>query len=71
MRFVVVLGVLLALSSAPVRSEELRNWFNDPFFQLTSAIPGCQEPAGPRVSAAERQAQCKRDLEALLTHVAV
>lgn len=60
---VVVIGALLALCGTPARSEELRNWFNDPFFQLTAAIPGCQEPAGPRVSAAERQAQSHRRAE--------
>lgn len=36
-------------------AAELRNWFNDPFFQLTSHIPNCPMPAGPFVTDAEQR----------------
>ncbi|MFT3822049.1 MAG: transporter [Rubrivivax sp.] len=37
--------------------EAPRNWFNDPFVQVSAALPGCPEPLGPRITAAERLAQ--------------
>jgi hypothetical protein len=50
----------LAVSASAAQSqsaEELRNWFDDPFFQISSAIPGCPVPAGPFVTEAERRAE--------------
>jgi hypothetical protein len=35
----------------------LRNWFGDPFFQIANGQPDCPEPAGPRITEAERQKQ--------------
>jgi hypothetical protein len=35
----------------------VRNWFDDPFFQISSAIVGCPLPAGPFVSESERRVQ--------------
>lgn len=49
----------LGLAQAPV----LQNWFDDPFFQVSAARPDCPEPAGPRVTAAERQQQSHRRAE--------
>jgi hypothetical protein len=54
-----VVGVVVLGASA----EELRNGFDDPFFQVTSGVPGCPEPAGPRVTAAELRAQSHRRAE--------
>lgn len=53
----------LALVSIGANSEELRNWFDDPFFVITAALPGCPEPAGPRVTDAERLTQSHRRAE--------
>lgn len=63
MRYRAIVATLLALASAGALAEELRNWFGDPFFQVTSALPGCPEPAGPRVTESERQAQSHRRAE--------
>lgn len=49
----------VGLAQAPV----LQNWFDDPFFQVSAARPDCPEPAGPRVTAAERQQQSHRRAE--------
>jgi hypothetical protein len=57
------MALVLALSSGAAHSQALRNWFNDPFFQVTSSVPRCPEPAGPRVTEAERQAQSHRRAE--------
>jgi hypothetical protein len=44
-------------ASAAQPAQELRNWFDDPFFQISSAIAGCPVPAGPFVNEAERRAE--------------
>ena len=41
----------------PQAAPERRNWFNDPFFQIASAIADCPEPAGPRITEDERRVQ--------------
>ena len=33
--------------------EDLRNWFGDPFFQLTRDIASCPEPRGPFMTKAD------------------
>lgn len=38
-------------------ADELRNWFNDPFFQISDGLPGCPLPAGPFLTDRERQSQ--------------
>lgn len=61
--FVLRSGVLLWLLSqglnagAQASAPERRNWFGDPFFQVSSQVPGCAEPAGPRMTEAERRVQ--------------
>lgn len=54
---------LIQLVGLSAHAEELRNWFDDPFFQISSAVPDCPEPAGPRVSESERQVQSHRRAE--------
>lgn len=52
------LAALLAVGAGLVRAGgELRNWFDDPFFQISASIADCPVPAGPFVDAAERQVQ--------------
>lgn len=53
----------LAILSAGAHSEELRNWFDDPFFVISADVPDCPEPAGPRVTQAERLGQSHRRAE--------
>jgi len=50
---------LCAAQTAP----PLRNWFDDPFFQVADAVPDCPEPAGPRVTEDERRVQSHRRAE--------
>ncbi|MBS0444308.1 MAG: BON domain-containing protein [Proteobacteria bacterium] len=50
-----LLGVLVALPS--LADEERRNWFDDPFFRITSAVAHCPEPLGPRTTEAERRVE--------------
>lgn len=52
LRLQYVLPILLAVM-APACGETLKNWFNDPFIQVRSAVPDCPPPLGPLVSEAE------------------
>src|SRR5260221_13668671 len=36
---------------------ERKNWFNDPFFQISNALPACPVPVGPLVTEDERRVQ--------------
>jgi hypothetical protein len=38
-------------------ADERRNFFNDPFVRVTSALPACPVPAGPLFSDAEAKAE--------------
>lgn len=43
--------------------EARHNWFNDPFFQLSNAIPDCPVPAGPYITEDEKRAQAHHRAE--------
>jgi hypothetical protein len=44
-------------------ADELRNWFNDPFFQVSAADASCPLPAGPFVDERGRREQAHRRAE--------
>jgi hypothetical protein len=55
-------GALAALATLPAPmasaqgdSSELRNWFDDPYFQASAFVRDCPEPRGPRISKGEMQ----------------
>ena len=65
-------GLFLALVAGPgafaqqateTSPSELKNWFNDPFFQFTAAVSDCPVPLGPFIRADERAAQARRRAE--------
>jgi hypothetical protein len=39
--------VILALAACAAAAQERRNAFDDPFLEVTHALPGCPEPRGP------------------------
>ena len=47
----------LALGLPVVHADPRRNHYDDPFVQVTSALPGCPVPEGPLITHAEMQAQ--------------
>ncbi len=54
----------LALSMPAANAgDDLQNRGQDPFFQVSSAIPNCPEPAGPRVSEAEWRRESHHRIE--------
>ena len=52
-----------ALLCQAQNTVERRNWFDDPFFQVTAAIADCPLPAGPFITEAERRLQAHHRAE--------
>jgi hypothetical protein len=42
-----------AAATSAASPNEVRNWYNDPFFALSSAVSACREPLGPRMTKTE------------------
>lgn len=42
-----ILAALVSLAPRAIAAEELRNWFDDPWFQAREGYPGCPLPRGP------------------------
>ena len=42
-----ILAALAPLAPCAMAAEELRNWFDDPWFQARNGYPGCPMPRGP------------------------
>ena len=49
-------GLLFLLALGAANAQERKNLFNDPFVQVTSAIPNCPVPQGPGVTPEEMAA---------------
>ena len=60
MSSVLAVGAALAVAAG---ADELRNWFDDPFFQISSALDDCPLPAGPFVSESDKRVQAHRRAE--------
>jgi len=58
-------ALVLAVGLAAVArsAEDLRNWFDDPFFQISSSLADCPLPAGPFVSETDKRVQAHRRAE--------
>jgi BON domain len=50
-------ALLLGISVARADEEVLANHFNDPFMQVTEAIPTCEKQLGPRISLSQMRAE--------------
>lgn len=63
----IALSILLSnllLSLAPsVAAEELKNWFDDPFFQVRQELADCPAPLGPFLPQAKRNAEAHYRVE--------
>jgi hypothetical protein len=58
-----LLLLLLAFGLAGAQPAEYRNWYHDPFFQISSAIDGCPLPAGPYQTESEQRLQAHHRAE--------
>jgi hypothetical protein len=59
----VSVGAAVPAQTATAPADELRNWFDDPFFAVSSAIADCPMPAGPFISEADRREQAHHRAE--------
>ena len=60
----VLLVALAMVATAPCGAQDgLQNWFNDPFFQISAAIPDCPLPAGPFTDENDKRVQAHRRAE--------
>lgn len=50
-------------SGADGSAPPKQNWFDDPFFQVSSGLPGCAVPEGPFYTSEERRQQTHSRLE--------
>jgi hypothetical protein len=51
-----VLALLCVCAAGPAQpADALRNWFGDPFFQISAALADCPLPAGPFVDETEKR----------------
>jgi len=53
----------IASTSAAQPAEPLQNWFGDPFFQISAALPDCPLPAGPFTTESDKRVQAHRRAE--------
>jgi hypothetical protein len=53
----------VALIGRAHAGDELQNWFNDPFFQISTAVPNCPLPAGPFIDEKNKHVQSHRRAE--------
>ena len=58
------LSLAAVVAMCPARADdELQNWFNDPFFQVSAFVANCPMPAGPFVTETDRRVQAHRRAE--------
>ncbi len=51
-----ILFVVLTSPTLAQSGSKRQNWYKDPFFQISRAIPDCPKPAGPYVTEEQRMA---------------
>ncbi len=66
MRTWLIAAMLLSQTSALIgtaSAEELKNWFDDPFFQVRKGLPDCPAPLGPLLPQSKRNAEAHYRVE--------
>src|SRR6185437_16052455 len=62
MRARVIFAMLLCLGNT-ASAEELKNWFDDPFFQVRQGMPNCPMPLGPLLPQSKRNGEAHYRVE--------
>jgi hypothetical protein len=57
------LAALAAAAAVVAVADDLANRFDDPFFQVADAVPGCPLPAGPFITEREWREEAHRRVE--------
>lgn len=55
MKLLAALLLVAAAGLAHAQDADRRNWFEDPFFQVSSGLPGCPVPEGPLLTFEEQR----------------
>jgi hypothetical protein len=63
MRWGALVALLALVCAAAIAGPEKKNWFDDPFFQVSSGARACPVPEGPLYTEEERRAQMHGRLE--------
>jgi hypothetical protein len=50
-------AICLAATVLPVHAQDRKNYFDDPFLQVTAALPGCPVPQEPAMTEAQLRAE--------------
>lgn len=63
--FLLLSGLAICTCSMAAEGEDqpLKNWFNDPFFQVRDAIRSCPVPLGPLITEAQRREEAHYRVE--------
>ncbi len=61
--FAALVALVAVHASAAGPAPEVRNWFDDPFFQISQTITGCPQALGPFMTEAERKQQAHHRVE--------
>ena len=55
--------MLFAAVAPAGHADELKNWFDDPYFQVRDRIAGCAVPRGPLIGAADMKKEAHARVE--------
>ena len=55
--------LVAAPATASDDAAQLKNWYDDPFFSVSSDIPGCPVPLGPLLTRSEMQREAHARVE--------
>jgi hypothetical protein len=58
-----ILSIVNCTSAFAQEDQALKNWFNDPFFQVRNALPACPVPLGPLITEAQRNEEAHYRVE--------
>lgn len=61
--FLLLCAVGWSASGLAQDAAALQNWFDDPFFQISNAVPDCPVPAGPFMTEADRRVEAHHRAE--------
>ena len=58
-----MLALSLSIAATPSHAETLKNHYNDPFVQVTHALPACRQPRGPLMTEREARMEAHPRIE--------
>lgn len=53
----------VVMTAHAIEDTELKNWFNDPYFQISAGMPACPVPLGPLLTKAQMTGEAHSRVE--------